>query len=163
MKSRVQAINPIWENGQLKSWTSPQGSSFNFTVLTFENGDSGEYMHMPGLQSFFVLGQEAEYEKIPNQNPSFPSKIKPIREQKEGFQKGSFKGNDRSFALSYAKDVWVAKIAAGQDFKLADCITTAKVFIDWLEAKPIAPLQVPLQPEPPPQFFPELPDDDLPF
>lgn len=44
------------------------------------------------------------------------------------------KGNE-SFALSYAKDVAVAHIGQGKEFKSAQILDVADAFYNWLESK----------------------------
>ena len=60
-----------------------------------------------------------------------------VQEQKSfngGFQKKQ--GSDESFSLSYAKDVWVAKINSGDaKFDVSECLKVASAFYKWMKER----------------------------
>jgi len=70
-------------------------------------------------------------------NGSYPDKIvwNNPNKQKSGFNKGGNRGGNESFALSYAKDIAIAKITKGQDIKASDIIMVAEEFYKWMETK----------------------------
>lgn len=64
-------------------------------------------------------------------------KFKWAKPKANGFA-GGFKGKqagNESFALSYAKDVAVAHIGQGKEFKSAQILDVADAFYNWLESK----------------------------
>jgi len=121
--------------GNQKTFPGKNGMLYSFYV-TMENQDAGEYQAKTPQQDYFVVGKETEYE-FDTTYPNYP-KIK--RAQKEFTQGGSKPGNNRSFALSYAKDVWVAKVnkeSPGDKFFTSNqCIQLADKFVEWLDQKP---------------------------
>lgn len=52
-----------------------------------------------------------------------------------GFGKGGNRGGNESFALSYAKDIAVAHINHGKEFKSTEVVKVAEEFFNWLETK----------------------------
>ena len=45
-------------------------------------------------------------------------------------------GSDESFCCAYAKDVWVAKINAGdKTFTSKECLALADAFFNWMKSK----------------------------
>lgn len=56
--------------------------------------------------------------------------------KKNGFAGGGGrKAGNESFALSYAKDLGIANIAAGKAFGSKEILAVAEVFYQWLETK----------------------------
>lgn len=69
-------------------------------------------------------------------NPPYSDKVKWNKpNQGGGFNRGGSKGGNESFALAYAKDIAVAHIAAGKDFKSDEVVKVAEVFYNWMETK----------------------------
>ena len=95
----------------------------------FPSHDRGEYLSKSQDQNKFVVGQSANYEAIPNKNPQYPAKIKPVQESFKGGQRGS----NKSFALAYSKDLAVAHIGQGKDFNSEKILDVAEAFYQWLE------------------------------
>lgn len=52
-----------------------------------------------------------------------------------GFGGGKRQGGNESFALAYAKDIAVAHIEKGKEFKASDVVTVAETFYNWMESK----------------------------
>lgn len=152
MKSKVQSIahHLDTQTGQQRTWQI-NGKSFYDYFVVFENAETGVYSSVKaGQQTVFMIGEEAEFTSTPNGN--FPNKIKAVYADKQSLT-GSTKGSTRSFALSYAKDVWVAKIAKGDDFKIKQCMDVADIFLGFLEAEAVIKAPEPIPAE----------EDDLPF
>lgn len=132
--SVVTAINPD-ESFEYK------GETYFKWEVSFENGDSGE-VNTKKNQPPWSVGDEADYTIVPSKGP-YPDRIKKVwRQQAGGFSGGSSgggKSNNRSFALSYAKDL-VVSISGSREVDEEDIVSAAHaacraadVFIDWLE------------------------------
>ena len=121
-------------------WENQYGKNY-FYQIEMDNGDKGQYMSRSDSQSYFEVGKEVDYEyqeineNDPQGNPK-PNRIKPVNVQRKGFQRGYKKQpqNNKSFALSYAKDIAVAHIGQGKDFKAQQIIQVADEFYKWLES-----------------------------
>jgi len=99
--------------------------------LTFENGDIGEYSSKSKEQNKFVIDKEADYTYENDSNTDFPAKIKPVFTENKGRPQ-----NNRSFALSYAKDLAVALIDKDKEYGGTEgIIKVANKFHEWLEEK----------------------------
>lgn len=63
-------------------------------------------------------------------------KVKPKQQQGGGGRGGGRPPEHKngSFAMSYAKDIQVAHIMMGKEFKTQDMLTVAEVLYKWLEA-----------------------------
>ena len=149
MKSKVKSIahHLDTQTGQQRTWQI-NGKSFYDYFLIFENAETGVYSSVKaGQQTVFTIGEEAEFTSTPNGN--FPNKIKAV------YLNSSPKttGSPRSFALSYAKDVWCSKIAKGDDFKVKQCMDVAAIFLAFLEDESVIKAPEPIPAE----------EDDLPF
>lgn len=111
----TQAQRAVDANGQPKSFSNDYGMFYTH-FIQFDNGDKGEYSSKSEDQQKFIIGQECEYEFIPNQNAQYPAKIKTV-------STGGFSGtnkpqsNEKSFAASYAKDIIIAYINRGDQVK----------------------------------------------
>lgn len=120
-----------------RSYQSKFGEMFVHEI-TFENGDKGDYNAKGKDQDKFVPGKEVEYTIETKINGNFTNVIiKPVSDKPAvggGFKAGTRSGNE-SFALSYAKDLGVAQIAAGKLVKSTEVIEVAEVFFNWLESK----------------------------
>jgi len=150
MKSKVKSIahHLDTQTGQQRTWQI-NGKSFYDYFVVFENAETGVYSSVKaGQQTVFTVGEEAEFTSTPNGN--FPNKIKAVYPDKFS---PKATGSDRSFALSYAKDVWCSKIAKGDDFKVKECMTLADIFLAFLEDEAVIKAPEPIPAE----------EDDLPF
>jgi len=117
-----------------RTWESPQGyGTFYVHSIMFENGDGGEYSAKTEKQDKFVTGQKAQYEITPIAN--YPDKIKPVAPDFQGGGKpsGSGKsfGDPKTMVLAYAKDLAVARIAAGA-MKDVDIRSIAKDYVELM-------------------------------
>lgn len=163
--SKVLTVIPYadQQTGQQKTFQGKNGMLYSFYV-TMENQDAGEYQAKTPTQDYFVVGKETEYE-FDVTYPNYP-KIK--RAQKEFTQGQSKPGNNRSFALSYAKDVWLKKMDVKQEFGSKECFQLADKFVEWLDQKPNPgsiviqdkPETIPLSES---NIIPPDETDDLPF
>ena len=126
-KSKVTGIDV-----NIGNWSGKEGKTFYNHMIHFENNDKGIYASITPECTKFVIGQEHDYTKTPN--GEYPDKIKPVT---EGFS-GGFKKhqNNKSFALSYSKDISVARINAGMPdgVNSSDTLTRADAFLKWLES-----------------------------
>lgn len=125
----------VKETNYRKSFAGKFGETFIHEII-FENGDKGEYLSKQFNQDKFVVGQETAYHIDVRQNGKYTNTaIKPV-ENKGGFTvaKQQRSGNE-SFSLSYAKDVAVAHIGQGKEFKSSQIIQVAEEFYSWLESK----------------------------
>jgi hypothetical protein len=156
------------------TWQGTHGLMYQFDY-NFEDGTAIQASHKT-QNSPFQVGQEALYEvKRETQYGKSGSVKKPESAQYQGGQTNGYKkssgvytgAKDRSLALSYAKDIIVADIAAGRTPNIQDVLFMADKFLNWLENKPA---EQPQQQTPPAQIqtqpAPEVPVnqfDGLPF
>lgn len=82
----------------------------------------------------FQIGDEVEY-NIKGEANGMPygTVSKPKDANFSGGFKSKSQGSTSSFALSYAKDMAVAHISQGKEFKADDVIKVADVFNNWLK------------------------------
>lgn len=92
-----------------------QGTFYSF-VVSFANGDQGEYLAKNNPQTFFVQGQEAEYEITKNEQGYY--KIKPVRAQQGGgFKPVNPVHENKRVALKCTVDLVCAKIITENQMK----------------------------------------------
>lgn len=173
----VSKITNIQGSG---TWEGSHGLMYKFDYA-FEDGTLMQAMHKT-QNSPFSIGQEALYEvKRDGQYGKSGSVKKPesaLYQNDQQARSGGYKkqsGGNRSFALSYSKDIAVAHITAGKDFSATQIIQYANLFIDWLEvpqqqtSQKHLPRQQPQNLESQPQNLESQPQnkenvfDDLPF
>lgn len=85
-----------------------------------------------------------------------------------GFGGGRQRSGNESFALAYAKDYAVAKVANGKEFKGEDILKLADLFYGWLEKKKAVTQSAPVVlastlPNKPSGISEHSTNDDLPF
>ena len=116
---------------QTRTWESKEHGTFFVHSIMFENGDGGEYSSKSQTQDKFVVGKDAQYELTPVDN--YPDKIKPVAPTFTGGGGGgkSF-GDPKTMVLSYAKDLAVARIAAGM-VKEINVRSIAKDFTEMMQ------------------------------
>lgn len=131
MKGKITEITP---NG---SWQSEHGEMFVYLIkidadgIPFEgqaNAKSAEVEKLP-----YKTGEEVEFEHTESGN-QYPDKLKITKEGGSYQQPKPQKGSNASFALSYAKDIAVAKIYnnGGAKAYTEDIIEQAESFLQWL-------------------------------
>ena len=113
-------INKIRGNG---SWTGEYGTFYTFEY-EFEDGTIGLANHQTDTPKF-KEGEFIEYE-ITGQDKMGNNKIKFIQSNFNSFPKKG-NGNNKSFALSYAKDLVVA-----DRISVNDILMYADNFNEWL-------------------------------
>lgn len=119
MVGKIKSIKPAG------SFDSQHGTLYK-SVYEFEDGTVLTANHKTEV-SKYKAGDEVEYE-VTKDDPKWgkSGKVSSIN----NFQK---KGNNNaSFALSYSKDIYIAKIAAGQDPQGKTLLDTANLFLKWL-------------------------------
>ena len=130
-KGKVVAVNPQGDY-QLKD-----GRTLYKFVLSFDNGDTGEYSSVKPDQTKFVVGQEAEYELNATQ---YGNRIKPVYSQGGGFSGGGYSGGNYS-AGSDDKQRMIVKqscLKAAVDLlkdkgaKSTDVLKVADSFVSWV-------------------------------
>lgn len=127
--SKVKQITP---DG---SFETSNGKFFSFKYQ-FEDGTELQANHK-SESSPFNVGDEAEYE-VTKEDPQYGKrgKVKKVgSSQFNGAKTYSKGGNNRSFALSYAKDIAVAIIRDGKSISDNDILETADKFVAWLDGK----------------------------
>lgn len=131
-----------------KTWQGPKGT-IHYHDIEFDNGDKGQYGSINEAQGKFIIGAISEYELIPNNNPQYPAKIKPVQLQNgqssNGQSSGKFQkggnGNGRfdptTMLLSYAKDIYIAKqqTISGEPFTIENMFTLADRMCNWYKQK----------------------------
>jgi len=129
--SKVVAVNPQGDY-QLKD-----GRTLYKFVLTFENGDTGEYSSVKPDQNKFVVGQEAEYELNATQ---YGNRIKPVYSQGGGFSGGGYSGGSYSSGGDTKQKMIVKQscLKAAVDLlkdkgaKSTDVLKVADSFVSWV-------------------------------
>ncbi len=155
--SKVTTAQPVVDtNGQPKSWNHQEYGLFYVHFIQFENGDKGEYNSKEQNQTKFTVGQDADYEYTPNQNPQYPGKIKPAQKD---FKKGG-QSNPRSMSAAYAKDIVVAYINKGDKIEMHWFTEWANLIDNWINNQP---KKVQEDKIPTTTAGPEDQPDDLPF
>ena len=130
-KGKVVAVNPQGEY-QLKD-----GRTLYKFVLTFDNGDTGEYSSVKPDQNKFVVGQEAEYELNATQ---YGNRIKPVYSQGGGFSGGGYSGGSYSSGGDTKQKMIVKQscLKAAVDLlkdkgaKSTDVLKVADSFVSWV-------------------------------
>ncbi len=132
----------ILEIDSTGSWEGQHGVMYTYMVklqtmndLTFQGVANAKSETIEGLP--YKVGEEVEFEHTESGN-EYPDKLK-IKKEVSDYRAGG--GNDenknRSFALSYAKDLAVARInaeAADPYTKTEDIIKQADAFVKWLDS-----------------------------
>src|SRR5688572_27207745 len=97
-----------------------------FTVYEATDSEGKKYDAFEQLET----GKPIQVDVIPNGN--YNPRLKPIK-PKNGFGGGKQRAGNESFALSYAKDIQVAHIMMGKEFKTENMLTVADKLFEWLE------------------------------
>ena len=144
-----------------RTWEA-HGKTFYVHGIAFENGDFGEYSSISDQQTKFVVGQDAFYEMSGEPGKI---KIKPAQDPYDGWSKTGSSSpkpketpeqKNRGFALSYAKDIVIARLQSkGYEFDEMELLQLADSFNQWLnnEHKEAFKEELP----------PTKPEDELPF
>ena len=126
-KSRVITVSPQGEY-QLKD-----GKTLYKFIISFENGDSGEYSSVKMDQTKFVVGQEADYEISSTQ---YGNKVKPVYNQGGGFSGGGnySGGSDDKQRMIVKQSCLKAAVDLLKDkgAKSTDVLTVADSFVAWV-------------------------------
>ena len=130
-KGKVVAVNPQGDY-QLKD-----GRTLYKFVLSFDNGDTGEYSSVKPDQNKFVVGQEAEYELNATQ---YGNRIKPVYSQGGGFSGGGYSGGSYSSGGDTKQKMIVKQscLKAAVDLlkdkgaKSTDVLKVADSFVSWV-------------------------------
>ncbi len=127
------------------SWESQHGTMYTYLMkletqngLTFRGQANAKSETKEGLP--YKVGEDVEFEHEES-NSSYPDKLKIKKEGADNYGGGGkMKGNNRSFALSYAKDLAVARINTNNTTeinahaKTQDIIDQADTFVAWLDS-----------------------------
>jgi hypothetical protein len=114
---------------KVKDWTNKEGKAIPIYGVMLSDGQGGE--------SFNDIPVGTPMSDLKLEHGQYGLKIKWIKPAASGgFGGGGRKqsGNE-SFALAYAKDIAVAHIEKGKDFKATDIVAVAEVFYVWMESK----------------------------
>jgi hypothetical protein len=130
-KAKVVSVNPQGDY-QLKD-----GRTLYKFVLSFDNGDTGEYSSVKPDQNKFVVGQEAEYELNATQ---YGNRIKPVYNQGGGFSGGGYSGGSYSSGGDTKQKMIVKQscLKAAVDLlkdkgaKSTDVLKVADSFVSWV-------------------------------
>ena len=130
-KGKVVSVNPQGDY-QLKD-----GRTLYKFVLTFENGDTGEYSSVKPDQTKFIVGQEAEYELNATQ---YGNRIKPVYSQGGGFSGGGYSsggyssGSDDKQRMIVKQSCLKAAVDLLKDkgAKSTDVLKVADSFVSWV-------------------------------
>ncbi len=112
----------------LPEWSNSYGTFYPHYV-TFENGDVA--ITNKTKENAFSVGQELQYELVGEDNVGNQK----FKEYRENPSQSQGQGSNASFALSYAKDITVARITTGLEADkelMNDLIKTANIFNKWL-------------------------------
>ncbi len=121
--SKVQQVE------MLQEWThQASGDTMYPHKVMFENGDIA--IANKKTPNAYTTGQEIKY-KITGQDNMGNNKFSEVQENKPWGQKQQ---STASFALSYAKDMAIARIEKGSDVKSEDVLKVATMFNEWLQA-----------------------------
>ncbi len=128
----------ILEIDSTGSWEGQHGVMYTYMVklqtmndLTFQGVANAKSETIEGLP--YKVGEEVEFEHTESGN-EYPDKLKIKKEGQENYSGGKQKGNNRSFALSYAKDLAVARINNGMQYDAKSIIEQADDFVKWLDS-----------------------------
>lgn len=123
-----------------RTW-SANGKTYHVHSIEMENNDKGEYSSAYPDQGKFIQGAVTTYEYHPATG-NFPAKLKPKQSDQGGGGNGKYQaknghGNVASFALSYAKDIYIAHQSHITDkaFTTEHMFTLADRMHDWLKSK----------------------------
>ena len=121
---KTSKVKSVQGNG---TYESQYGILYKFDY-EFEDGTYLSANHKS--QNPFKVGETVEYNVKGNAGGmDYGTVSKP----KENFIQGNKGGNTASFALAYAKDMAVAHIKNGNDFKTEDVLLVASKFNQWLK------------------------------
>lgn len=119
------------------SWPGQHGEMFTYLVRI--QGDDEIYTGEANAKSEradglpYKIGDEVEFEHEPASNPNYKDKLKIRKEGSENYG-GKAKGSNRSFALSYAKDLAIAHMGRGLNSDTESIIKQADAFVKWLDS-----------------------------
>ena len=130
-KGKVVSVNPQGDY-QLKD-----GRTLYKFVLSFDNGDTGEYSSVKPDQTKFVVGMEAEYELNATQ---YGNRIKPVYSQGGGFSGGGYSsggyssGSDDKQRMIVKQSCLKAAVDLLKDkgAKSTDVLKVADSFVSWV-------------------------------
>ncbi len=105
------------------------GKSVPIYTIGFSDGQGGE-----SFGKEIPIGTSMSECTIED-NGQYAKKVKWNKPGATGGFKGGNRGGNESFALSYAKDIAVAHINHGKEFKATDVVKVAEEFYTWLETK----------------------------
>ncbi len=122
-------------------WEGQYGTMYTFNIklqtmndLTFQGVANAKSETIEGLP--YKVGEEVEFEHTESGN-EYPDKLKIKKEGADNYQNRpdtGGKGSNRSFALSYAKDLAVARINNGMQYDAKSIIEQADDFVKWLDS-----------------------------
>ena len=121
-------------------WEGQYGTMYTFNIklqtmndLTFQGVANAKSETIEGLP--YKVGEEVEFEHTESGN-EYPDKLKIKKEGQENYSGGKQKGNNRSFALSYAKDLAVARLKHDTNVHTdtETIIKQADKFVAWLDS-----------------------------
>jgi len=121
-----------------KSWEGSHGTMWTYFVQiqtmddkTFRGEANSKSENINDLP--YKIEDEVEFEHTESQG-EYPDKLKIQKEGQSQYSGNKAKGNNRSFALSYAKDLAVARIASsGLANDTEVIIKQADAFVKWLD------------------------------
>jgi len=131
----IETTGKSWSRDRELMWVfSVRIQALNDTV--FEGEANAKSETVEGLP--YKIGDDVEFEHRES-NDGYPDKLKIKKEGSDNYQGGKQKGNNRSFALSYAKDLAVARMATTVTDKddhatTKDIINQADKFVAWLDS-----------------------------
>jgi len=133
MKGKILEIDPTgsWEgqHGTMHTYSIKLEMMDGLTIRGEANAKSNNVEDLP-----YKVGEEVEFEHEEAANPAHPDKLKIKKEGQSSYSGSKAKGNNRSFALSYAKDIAVALIGQGGKIKKSEIIEIADTFVTWLDS-----------------------------
>jgi hypothetical protein len=118
----------ITEIEAVKPWESKYGTMYGFDIV-LDNGDEGQVNKKSS--DALKVGDTITYNITPS---DYGNKIKEVFENRGGKTSRGFNGSKASFALSYAKDIAVASIAASGNVPAnttKQVTDTAEKFYQW--------------------------------
>jgi hypothetical protein len=120
--AKITAVNGV------RTWTNPQGQVFYYHSIVLDNGDSGSVGSKEQSPSWLAVGSNFDYDIEGD-------KIKRVSQKPfgGGGGGGGSRGSNASFALSYAKDFAIAKMASNPAIDSNAIIAVASSFKKWLD------------------------------
>ncbi len=113
---------------KVKDWTNKEGKAVPIYGVMLSDGQGGE--------SFNDIPVGTPMSELKLEQGQYGLKIKWNKPGASGgFGGGKRQGGNESFALAYAKDIAVAHIEKGKDFKAEEIVKVAEVFYVWMESK----------------------------